>query len=302
MRRGTIAIDPVQSATGNVQAPRPLDRVDDFRDAIPMPLFGIDIAHIRRNPRLQLRIDDHRLDDHRAGWRTTAVPIGTRPDIRCGLSPCAIPAGTARCRFRTVAEISQNLSAQTCGGIAIPFHRAASGQCRLLGPLAVVLIRERGADGVLDTPPVQFEIEFAPQQRTGGRLPVPSGTSGLLVVLLHAGWNAVVDHPAHIGLVDTHAERGGGCDDIDVVVQEPVLHPCLARLIHSGVEVFGVDSGILQRFSQFLGPVSRHAVDDAALPRMPTGIVYDVFGAFRLAVHPTPVEEQVRSVEAGGSG
>ena len=39
MRRGTIAIDPVQSATGNVQAPRPLDRVDDFRDAIPMPLI-----------------------------------------------------------------------------------------------------------------------------------------------------------------------------------------------------------------------------------------------------------------------
>jgi hypothetical protein len=67
-------------------------------------------------------------------------------------------------------------------------------------------------------------------ERLGGQ-PVATCSAGLLVVALDVLGAVVVDHEAHVGLVDAHAERDGGHDDLDLVAQERVLH---ARALGAG--------------------------------------------------------------------
>jgi hypothetical protein len=50
-----------------------------------------------------------------------------------------------------------------------------------------------------------------------------AGPAGLLIITLERLWQIVVHDPAHIGLVDAHAE-GDGCDDhLRIVAYECIL-------------------------------------------------------------------------------
>ena len=62
----------------------------------------------------------------------------------------------------------------------------------------------------LDEVDVERLVAVLREQQRAGRLPVAAGAPGLLVVGLERGRHARVDHRAHVGLVDAHAERVGG--------------------------------------------------------------------------------------------
>ncbi len=55
-----------------------------------------------------------------------------------------------------------------------------------------------------------------------GTLAVAAGPPRLLVVALDRLGQSEVDDKSHVGLVDAHAERHGGHDDLDAVVVAPL--------------------------------------------------------------------------------
>ena len=94
-------------------------------------------------------------------------------------------------------------------------------------------------------------------------LAVASGTPGLLVVALQRVAHRVVDHEAHVTLVDAHAEGVRRNHHPD-----PSLQPLLLTLRTVGVAQAAVVGGrrnalVAELFGQLFGPVARTGVDDA---------------------------------------
>ncbi len=72
-----------------------------------------------------------------------------------------------------------------------------------------------------------------------------------------------MDHEAHVGLVDAHAEGVGG-DHHPELVREPLLLPARAlRVAQSAVVGRGGDALLAQQVGDLLGPFARADVDDA---------------------------------------
>jgi hypothetical protein len=64
---------------------------------------------------------------------------------------------------------------------------------------------------------------------------------GLLVVALQALGNVVVDHEAHVRLVDTHPEGDGGHDHVHLLHQELVLVLGALVGVHASMVGQGLD-------------------------------------------------------------
>ncbi len=133
------------------------------------------------------------------------------------------------------------------------------------------------------------------------RLSVTARTTGLLVVTLDALRDIVVDHVPDIGLVDTHAKRDSGTDNIHIVVDEGVLdllphllgEPRIIRrcLVPPAPEVF----------SNFLGFALGKAVDDPGLsPVLADDVEQLEFGVL-LRYNPVPEVLPVKTADEFGS-
>lgn len=94
---------------------------------------------------------------------------------------------------------------------------------------------------------------------------VASRTPRLLIISLQRLGNIVMDHIAHVGFVDTHAESDRGHDHVGPLHQEVVLvgRTCLG--IHTGVIGQSPDSVGYEQFRKLLDLLAAQAVDDAAL-------------------------------------
>ena len=75
-----------------------------------------------------------------------------------------------------------------------------------------------------------------------------------------------MEHEAHVGLVDAHAERDGRDHDHAWLGHEAVLVKIAVRLLHAGVVGQGVEAGIDQGLGGLLGLLARETVDDAGGP------------------------------------
>ena len=71
------------------------------------------------------------------------------------------------------------------------------------------------------------------------------------------------DEP-HVGLVDAHAEGVGGGDDLQVSVDEALLHVLLGVGRQAGMEMVGADVLGVQELRHLLGAAAAGAVDDGA--------------------------------------
>ena len=58
---------------------------------------------------------------------------------------------------------------------------------------------------------------------------VAAGAADFLVVALDVFGQVVVNHPAHVALVDAHAEGDGGHDHLQVVLQKGFLRLAALR-------------------------------------------------------------------------
>ena len=132
---------------------------------------------------------------------------------------------------------------------------------------------------------------------------VAAGTSGLLIVSLQTFRYVVVNHEAHVRLVNAHAEGDGGHNHVHLFLQEGVLvvgprGGIHARMIGQGPDVVGHE-----QFGQLLDLLAAQAINDTRL----AGILLDIFDDLtcRIVFGPDFVEQVgpvERRLEHGGIG
>src|SRR5918999_1175754 len=98
--------------------------------------------------------------------------------------------------------------------------------------------------------PPQPEVLRAIEEDRLRRLAVAPGAADLLVVGVERVRDRRVVDPPHVGLVDAHAERGGGGDGLQVAGHEPLLHGVALARAKAGVVRGGGDSALAQRGRQ----------------------------------------------------
>ena len=100
---------------------------------------------------------------------------------------------------------------------------------------------------------------------TSAGQPVAAGAAGLLVIGFDAAGQIDMQHEAHIGLVDAHAERDGGHHDQALLMLEAAL-VCFPRLhLHAGVVGQRGEAVVVEGGGDVLGLALGKTIDDAAL-------------------------------------
>ena len=87
----------------------------------------------------------------------------------------------------------------------------------------LVIERLVGSIAAIDQKATHAKIVAVPQQMAAGWVAIATGAARLLVVRLDALGHVVVNHVAHVGLVDTHAKGVGGNHYLDIVVDKGAL-------------------------------------------------------------------------------
>ena len=100
-----------------------------------------------------------------------------------------------------------------------------------------LLVVERLIGGIaaVDQKAAHAKIVAVPQQVAAGRVAIAAGAASLLVVGLDALGHVVVDHVAHVGLVDAHAKGVGGNHHLDIVVDKSALALAAGVVAHAGM-------------------------------------------------------------------
>ncbi len=130
------------------------------------------------------------------------------------------------------------------------------------------------------------------------RLPVPTRPAHLLVVGVQRVGDGGVQDEAHVGLVDAHAERRRRDDDVELAVEESLVHDRAVRGLATRVVCRRREPELGQRRGVLLALLARGGVDDPGLGggrssgdhRLPLGVGVGV------GLH---AQSQVGSVEAG---
>jgi hypothetical protein len=124
---------------------------------------------------------------------------------------------------------------------------------------------------------------------------IAPAATGFLVVALQALGDVVVDHEAHIGLVDAHAEGDGGHDHVHVLHQEAVLVAGALRGVHAGMVGQGLDAVHHEGLGDLLHLFAAEAIDDAAAAPVLFHEADDLAGHVLLGAH---LVMQVGAVES----
>ena len=92
---------------------------------------------------------------------------------------------------------------------------------------------------------------------------VAARAARLLIVALERVAERVVDHEAHVGLVDAHAESVGGHHHADFVREPLLLAQRPFGVAQPAVVGRGRDTLPAQHVGDLLGPFARAHIDDA---------------------------------------
>ena len=136
------------------------------------------------------------------------------------------------------------------------------------------------------------------QHDLGGRA-VAARAPGLLVVGVQRLGDLGVEHPAHVGLVDPHPERGRGHHHVQLPVHEALLHVVALGRLHPRVVRGGAQRARAQLLGELLRLAPRRDVDDPGRGRPLDQLQQRPPLALRalLAVEALDREPQVRPVE-----
>ncbi len=149
-----------------------------------------------------------------------------------------------------------------------------------LDPLLLLVVT------VLHQPPRHHHILRAKQQQRLGGESITSGASGLLIVALDILRQIVVNHKAHIGLVDPHTEGDRRHHHIDLIAHELLMHLFTGRCRQPGMVGGGVVPGQAQLLRQLLHSLATERIDDAALTTEATEEVLELIKRFALLQRP----------------
>ena len=95
------------------------------------------------------------------------------------------------------------------------------------------------------------------------RLAVAAGAAGFLVVAFERLRQVVVHDPAHVRLVDAHAERDGRDDHLRIVANERFLVVAPRVRFEARVVGQGANAIALQPSGELVDTLARQAIDDA---------------------------------------
>ena len=112
---------------------------------------------------------------------------------------------------------------------------------------------------------------------TAGRIAIAASAARLLVVRFNALGHVVVNHIAHVGLVDAHAKGVGGNHHLNVVVDKGALALAAGVVAHASMVAANANAAGAQRLGklacQRIDRLAGRAIHDAALARMRDHIV-----------------------------
>ena len=184
--------------------------------------------------------------------------LGGAVDRRARLE--AVVAGIALAG-KDLAEVSQLHGAAAFAGFRVVQHLP-----QLLARDAL-LVRQRleahRIDLLRDDVLGGADVAGAEIENAARALAVAAGAAGFLVVALERFRQVVVHDPAHVGLVDAHAEGDGGDDHLRVVANERFLVVAARVRIETGVVRQRADAVALQLPGELVDALARQAVDDA---------------------------------------
>ena len=111
------------------------------------------------------------------------------------------------------------------------------------------------------------QIPRGHEEKPEGVVAVAPGPPHLLVVRLERARRTHVDHGAHVGAVDAHAERVGGGDDLGATLGEVPLRPIPLRGREPGVIDADAPAGPGEALRLLFRPPPGRRVDDGGAPR-----------------------------------
>ena len=201
-----------------------------------------------------------------------------------------------------VAKVAQHVFAQAAGGIAVALHLAEQTITVLERPRALLVVeRLVGRIAAVDQKAAHAKIVTVPQQVTAGRIAIAASAARLLVVCLDALGHVVVDHVAHVGLVDAHAKGVGGNHHLNVVVDKGTLALAAGVVAHAGMVTAHANATGSQRLGklarQRIDRLASRAIHDAALARMRNHVVAHP-GSLGLVAHLLATKVEALAIEA----
>ena len=113
-------------------------------------------------------------------------------------------------------------------------------------------------------PELPLDVVRRVQQHAARRVTVAAGPPRLLQVVLERPRDVGVNHQAHIGLIDAHAERVGGCDHPKLTADEAPLDVLPGLRRQTGVETGRRDLLFPQELGHLFRRQARGAVHDRA--------------------------------------
>ena len=176
--------------------------------------------------------------------------------------------GRAIFKRRLVAEIIEDIAAQTARRVAIPHHglehAALSGPrdfglFRLLGGILAVAFDKETAGG---------HVAIAPQKKALARLAIASRAPRLLIIRFKAFRHVVMHDPAHVRLVDSHAKGIRRNHNGGIVIDEPLLGVVALGLIHAGMVASHRQPFGGKPARKAVNIFARRAIHDARIARM----------------------------------
>ncbi len=170
----------------------------------------------------------------------------------------AIVAETAGCQRGLLTEIAQQRYAAADVGLGVAEHRLKPRMAARLFPRRALIDELRAG----------YHITSIEQQQAIGPQPVASRPADLLIVVLEALRQVVMEHEPHVRFVDPHAEGDCGDDDRDLVAREKLLIAAAGSVIQARVVRQGRPAVRLQAGGQLIYPAPRAAVDNAGLIAM----------------------------------
>ena len=201
-----------------------------------------------------------------------------------------------------IAKVAQHVFAQAAGGIAVALHLAEQTISILERPRALLVVECLiGGIAAVDQKAAHAKIVAVPQQVAAGRIAIAAGAARLLVVGLDALGHVVVDHVAHVGLVDAHAKGVGGNHHLDIVVDKGALALAAGVVAHAGMVTANANATGAQRLGkltcQRIDGLAGRAIHDAALARMRDHIVAHP-GGLGFVAHLLAAKVEVLAIEA----
>ena len=97
---------------------------------------------------------------------------------------------------------------------------------------------------------------------------IPSGPSGFLIIAFQAFRHIIMNHKAHVRLVDTHTKRDGSYYHLDILLQKRVLIGVSRSRIHSRVIGTCLDTVGTEYLGQFFHLFAAQAINDTRFLRI----------------------------------